>query len=231
VLVSFPDSANAFRHPEKVIITGNPVRKEFISAVIGDHRGDLGYCSTDFVVLVVGGSLGAYALNQEILRMVPRTSQAGIKLLFITGKRYYGEMKSALEGVLGKDSVRLIDYAENMPALIAASDVVISRAGALALAEIAVCGKASVLVPSPNVTNDHQYHNAQAFEKAGAAIIVRESELTEETSVLADRLLRLKNNKQKLNSMSQAAFLIGRSDAADIIYEALDLHLIRTDQI
>ena len=230
VFVSYPDSVQAFRSREKIVVTGNPVRREFVSAGLVDHRPALGFSGTDFVVLAFGGSLGAHVLNEEILKMVPRLPAAEIKLVFVTGKRYYEEVAQALSELPGRELVTLIAYAENMPALLSAADLVISRAGALALAEIAVCEKPGILVPSPNVTNDHQNHNAAAFENAGAAIVIRESEFDADSSRLADRVLRLKNSKEKLNAMAQAAFALGRADAADIIYEELNLEAIRPGQ-
>ena len=102
-------------------------------------------------------------------------------------------------------------------------------AGALALAEITVCGKPSLLVPSPNVTNDHQYHNAKALSDAGAAIVVKEEELESNESVLAYSVLKLMHNKEKLNAMSLAAVRLGKADAADIIYDNLELDTLRSE--
>lgn len=224
--ISFQDSAGAFRYQSKLVLTGNPVRKDFVLAGIADCRSALGFLPTDFLVLVVGGSLGAQVLNRETIRMIPHLSASETKLVFVTGKRYYEEVKEALAPLSEEKTVTLLPYAENMPQLLNAADLVISRAGAIALAEITVCGKPSLLIPSPNVTNDHQYHNAKALSDAGAAVLIREAELESEESVLAHYVLKLKNNKEKLNAMSLAAARLGRADAADIIYDNLALDAI-----
>ena len=227
--ISFQDSAKAFRYQEKLVLTGNPVRKEFVLTGITDCRGDLGFLPTDFVVLFFGGSLGAQMLNREMIRMIPQLKASETKLVFVTGKRYYDEVNEALGTIPWKDTVTLLPYAENMPQLMNAADLVISRAGAIAIAEITVCGKPSLLIPSPNVTNDHQYHNAKALSDAGAAILIREEQLTAKESIFTYYVLKLKNNKEKLNAMSLASARLGRADAADIIYDNLELDAIRTE--
>lgn len=226
IFISFPDSAGAFRHPNKLVLTGNPVRKEFILAGITDCRAEFGLSDRDFMVLVFGGSLGAQVLNRETLRMLPGLQGADAKVFLVTGRRYHSEVKEALESTSCGEFVTLIPYADNMPRLLNAADLVVSRAGALALAEITVCGKPSLLIPSPNVTGDHQYYNAKALSDAGAAILIREEELQEKAPVLADHVLKLKSNKEKLNAMAQAALRLGRADAADIIYDSLELESI-----
>ena len=229
VFISFPDSSRSFRHPRKLVLTGNPVRKEFILAGIKDCRADQGFLPTAFVILVFGGSLGAQVLNRETIRLIPHLNGTEAKLVFVTGKRYYDQVKAELDTASCQDNVMLLPYADHMPQLLHAADLVISRAGALALAEITVCGKPSLLVPSPNVTNDHQYHNAKALSDTGAAIVVKEEELESNESMLAYSVLKLMHNKEKLNAMSLAAVRLGKADAADIIYDNLELDTLRSE--
>ncbi len=226
--ISFPASEKCFRFKEKLVLSGNPVRKDFVLAGIADCRSELGFSDKDFVLLVFGGSLGAQVLNREALRLIPALKEGGVRLIFVTGKRYYDEVREEIEKIPGGEAVTLLPYADDMPRLLNAADLVISRAVAIALAEITVCGKPSLLIPSPNVTNDHQYHNAKALADAGAAVLIREEELTEERSLFAYYVLKLKNNKEKLNAMSLASAGLGRADAADIIYDNLALDTIGT---
>ena len=205
------------------------MRKEIILAGIKDCRADLGFLPTDFVILVFGGSLGAQVLNRETIRLIPHLNGTEAKLVFVTGRRYYDQVKAELDTASCQDNVMLLPYADHMPQLLHAADLVISRAGALALAEITVCGKPSLLVPSPNVTNDHQYHNAKALSDAGAAIVVKEEELDSNESMLAYSVLKLMHNKEKLNAMSLAAVRLGKADAADIIYDNLELDTLRSE--
>ena len=99
----------------------------------------------------------------------------------------------------------------------------VSRAGAIAVSEIAVCGKPSVLVPSPNVTDNHQYYNAKAVADAGAALLIEEKDLPEGEDKLAEAVLELASDKERLSAMSEAAKKLARPDAADIIYRELEL--------
>jgi UDP-N-acetylglucosamine--N-acetylmuramyl-(pentapeptide) pyrophosphoryl-undecaprenol N-acetylglucosamine transferase len=114
-------------------------------------------------------------------------------------------------------------YADNMPELMCASDLVVSRAGAIAVSEIAVCGKPSVLVPSPNVTDNHQFYNAKAVADADAAVLIEEKDLPEGEDKLAEAVLALASDKERLSAMSAAAKKLARPDAADIIYKELGL--------
>jgi len=109
-----------------------------------------------------------------------------------------------------------MDYCENIHEYYAAADLVIGRSGAITVSEIAVCGKASILVPSPNVTGNHQYFNAKTLADSGAAFIMDEERLS--GRALADEILKLKCNKEMINRMAAAASAQGRSDVADVIY-------------
>lgn len=223
VFISFPQSASHFKDPSKLILSGNPIRKEFILSGIDNCREKLGLAPADFAVLVVGGSLGAQVLNSEVLDMTEALRDQNIKVFFITGKRYYDQVEADLNKIDNTDFITLIPYAQNMPQLLTAADLVISRAGAIALSEITACGKPSILIPSPNVTNNHQYYNAKALADAGAAVMLEEKELIPHQSVLANCLIKLKNNKAKLNAMSDASQKAGRPDAVNIIYDNLPI--------
>ena len=177
----------------------------------------------DFMVLVFGGSLGADVLNRETLKMIRALKSEMVKVFFVTGTRYYETVAAELRAMEDVDFVTLIPYADNMPTLLNAADLVISRAGAIALSEITACGKPSVLIPSPNVTNNHQYYNAQALESAGAAILLEEKDFQTDEPRLSYFVLKLKNNKEKLNMMAEAAARAGRIDAVDIIYDHLNI--------
>ena len=114
-------------------------------------------------------------------------------------------------------------YADNMPELMSASDLVVSRAGAIAVSEICACGRPSILVPSPNVTNNHQYYNAKAIADRGAAVLIEEKDLPEGDDILAETVLELAAKPRELAEMAENAVKIGRTDAAEVIYKNLDL--------
>ena len=223
VFISFPDSAKYFKDQKKLVYSGNPIRKAFSLATIMDCRKMFDLSEKEFMVLVFGGSLGAEVLNRETIKMIRTLKSEELKLFFVTGRRYYEYVSAELSAIGNPPFVTLIPYADNMPALLNAADLVVSRAGAIALSEITACGKPSVLIPSPNVTNNHQYHNAKALESVGAAILLQEGDFQDGESLLNYYVLKLKNNKEKLNAMAQASAGAGRIDAVDIIYDNLNL--------
>ena len=223
VFISFEGTEKAFRHPERVTLTGNPIRSSFTALDREECRKALGLSPEDKMVLVFGGSLGAEVLNRETLGLVDEMAGSGIKLYFVTGKRYYEKIKAAVDSKAGTEGLTLVAYADNMPQLMSAADLVVSRAGAIAVSEITASGKPSVLVPSPNVTNNHQYHNAKAVADAGAALLIEEKDLPEGGNVLAKKVLELAKDSTKLQQMSADAARIGRVDAAEVIYKNLEL--------
>ncbi len=224
IFISFEDSKKYFKNPTKLILSGNPVRKEFLVCSIHNNREKIGLADTDFMVLCIGGSQGSETLNKAIMASIAQISQdSQIRMFFVTGTRHYSQVKETLEamGISTGEYIQILDYLTNMPEYLSAADLVVSRAGALAVSEINACGKASILVPSPYVADNHQYYNAKVSADAGAAIIIEEKDLTAEK--LSAAIMRLKNNKAFLNRMSQKSEELGRLDAVEIIYENLDI--------
>ncbi|MDO4551908.1 MAG: undecaprenyldiphospho-muramoylpentapeptide beta-N-acetylglucosaminyltransferase [Bacillota bacterium] len=224
VFISFPEAAEHFRRREKLVVTGNPIRKSFLTGQLCDHRAGLGIGEREFFVLCFGGSRGAGQINAVMTAAAGELlSQPGLRLCFITGKAYYEEIKRRLEaqGTGEARGLLLLPYAGNIHEYLSAADLVISRSGALTVAEITACGKASILIPSPNVTGNHQYFNAKVAADRGGALIIEEKELSPEKLTAA--VLRLKKDREALNAMGRASRELGRLDAADVIYDHLGL--------
>ncbi len=219
VFVSFKGTEKVFRHPDRAVLTGNPVRSDFMSLGREECRRKLGIAEGETMILVFGGSLGAEMINRAALEFVGVNELSGIRLFVVTGKRYYEDMVSELAKKKNADYVTLLAYADNMPELMCASDLIASRSGAIAVAEITACGKPSVLVPSPNVTNNHQYYNAKAVADEGAAVLLEEKYLKENPSALAEELLSLLARPESMASMAEAARKAGTLDAAERIAE------------
>ena len=206
------------------MVSGNPIRKSFITSGINDYRKRLEINPTDFVVLCFGGSRGAGKINNvmsetaETLYEIPR-----LNLFFITGIPYYDTTVKYFEGrkIECKGKINILPYADNIHEYLFAADLVISRSGALTVSEITACGRPSVLIPSPNVTGNHQYYNAKVVADKGGAVIIEEKDLTAEK--LTGTILRLMNNKEALNAMAAASASVGRIDGADVIYDHLGL--------
>lgn len=223
LFLAYDDAVAAFSKipPERIIVTGNPVRQEFVNASASVARTKVGLTTDDFMVLCFGGSRGALRINTVMTKAVAGLLKAPeFRLVFITGREYHSDVRRELKetGAL-TDRVELLPYSERMHEYLPAADLVISRAGAITVAEITACGKAAVLIPSPNVTGNHQYFNAKALADRGAAVLLSERELSEE--LLTEIILRLMRDRPALNQMAEASRAIGRTGAADAIYQEI----------
>ena len=219
VFLGFPDAAKYFKDQSKMVDAGNPVRKSFFSLEKSHAREKLGFPKEDFIVFSFGGSLGAEKINEvafDLMQVV--NGHERMRMIFGTGKWYYEDIiKQAAEKKIDlKDNIIIKDYIDDMENYLAASDLIISRAGALSVAEMTVCGRACILIPSPNVTGNHQYYNAKAVAARGGAILMEEKDLTSEG--LIKEVMRLKNNPEIAEKMGRAAKACAPVKALDIIY-------------
>lgn len=224
IFISFPESEKYFKQKNKILLTGNPVRKEFMLSGIVDYRAKHGISPNEFLILSFGGSRGAEKINSAILELAAGLSEIpATKLIHITGTGYYDEFCRRLneKGIRGKDNITVLPYTDIMHEYMLASDLVISRSGAITVAELTACGKPSILIPSPNVTANHQYYNAKSIADRGGGILIEEKELTDEK--LKGAVMRLMNNRKALNAMSEVSSSLGRADGADAIFSALEL--------
>lgn len=198
VLVCFPESAQYYRHKDKVEVVGMPVRREFIYTKKEDARAQLGLDGRPLVVSAFG-SQGAKAMNEAIAGMFRLEQDAGFPFQHIHATGSYGRewmpqfVRDKGVDLSKADSITMKEYIYNMPTVMAAADIIISRAGASSCNEIAASGTPCILIPSPNVTENHQEKNARALADRGAAVLVLEKDCTasrlmeEVTSLLADR--------------------------------------------
>lgn len=206
---------------DKLVVTGNPVRK---TTKLNPNRKAEAHKhfeldSSKPTLLVIGGSLGARTLNESILAGLEKLKKEGIQLIWQCGGFYHEEMKERSEGQGGK--VILKDFILQMDFAYACADVVISRAGALSIAELMLTGKPSILVPSPNVAEDHQTINALALVDNDAAEIVRDNEAM---SQLVDEAINLLNDKKRQEKLSENIAGMAHENAAiDIANEVLKL--------
>ncbi len=220
VFLGFEEGGKYFHDQSKLVYTGNPVRSSFFNADKAEARKKLGFKEDDFVVLSFGGSLGAEAINELALSLTEEMNgKEGQALVFGTGRQYYDDVMNEISrrGIEVSDNIRILNYIDDMESYIASSDLIISRAGALSVAETLVSGKPSILVPSPNVTGNHQYHNAKAVADRGGAILIEEKDIDPEE---IKRIVReVSSDPQKLMNMGRSAREIAPDSATDIIYE------------
>ena len=224
VFAAVPAAVEKLGAPDKTIVVGNPVRPEvFTKAKERDAiRAELG-AGDRTVVLSFGGSLGARRVNEVVADLCAWEQHEHKPVLHLHATGQYGvqlfkdleKEKNFAEG----GSLVVKEYINNMPELLAAADLVISRAGALTLAELEAVGRAAVLIPSPNVAENHQYFNAMELQKAGAAVVIEEKDLTGEKLVgtVADLLAQ----PGKLAEMGRNARSLSVDDSLDRIAAAL----------
>ena len=207
--------------PDKTLVVGNPVRPEVFRQDRAAARKALG-AGDRVVLLSFGGSLGARRINEVVADLAAlHTKNRDFLHIHFTGSRGVELFRRlGLEkGFAGAKQLQVKEYIQDMPRMLAAADLVISRAGALTLAELEAAGRAAILIPSPNVAENHQYYNALELEKAGAAVVVEEKDLTGEK--LIELVDRLTSRPETLAEMGQKARALARPDSLDLIWDRL----------
>jgi len=219
ILVSFDESRNYFKNDNKIIVTGNPVRKDFINVNRDQCRKELGIYDDRMVVMVFGGSRGAEKINETMIEILDYyNARSDIQIIHITGETHYHSLLSELgkRNIVLSKNIIIKNYVHNMSTLMGACDLVICRSGAITLAEITTMGLPSILIPSPHVTNNHQEHNAKVLEKNGAAILLTEKELSGNNIVML--LNSIMKDKKLLKTMGEKSREISKSNSTDNIY-------------
>lgn len=222
VFLGFEDGRSQFREPDKCIYSGNPVRAEFSGRDRLADRKELGIPADDIVIMAFGGSLGSAVINDIGLELIKKYSgMQGVSLIFGTGRNYYDALCERIkaEGIELSDNIHMSAYIDGMPRSLSSADIVISRSGALSVAEITMCKRAAIFVPSPNVTADHQYYNAKAVADVGGALLFRENEGTKAKVIKA--VAKLKDNPQKIREMELACGELAPTKATEIIYNKI----------
>lgn len=208
----------------KIVITGNPVRKSIKDSILPKLSGSLHFKMADDrkTVLVIGGSLGARTINESIAEGLEKLKKANIQLIWQTGKTFYPQARElTLQQGNGWGEPKAYDFISTMDLAYAAADVVISRAGALSVSELCCLGKAAILVPSPNVAEDHQTQNAMALVRKDASVLVKDSEAKD---ILVDTLIELVNNDSRLETLKSNIKQLAKPNAdAEIAEIALGL--------
>ena len=219
VLVGFEDSRRYYKHPDRVEVTGTPVRGEFGCETKEQAKAELGIPAGEKLVVSVWGSLGAGHMNEVMTELIPMLDgKQGFRLLHAAGSRYYAGMAAKLGETapdMAEHGVELREYIYDMPRVMTAADLVVCRAGASTISELCYMGKPVIIVPSPNVTNNHQEKNARVLEEAGGAKVLLEGEFDAQ-SLLAD-VKELLSDDEKLSAMSAAMTSLAAEDATERI--------------
>ena len=200
---------------DKIIMTGNPVRQNVLNTTLTkeEARKQFGLSPEKKTILLVGGSLGARTINESVLQNLDIIEKSGVQFIWQTGKYYH---ESIINQLKDKDlpMLKVTDFISDMGAAYQAADLVISRAGASSISEFCLIGKPVILVPSPNVAEDHQTKNAMALVNKDAAIYVKDADAP---AVLIKKAVGIVEDAQKLGSMSENIKKLGLKNSADVI--------------
>jgi len=236
VMVGFEESRSHYDNPEKVVVTGTPVRGDFFQYTKKEAREKLGIADDRPLLLSFFGSLGAAVMNDHMTAILSREVRMGAPFHHIHGAgRDYAGMRARLEqeGLrVDGDSVKLAndpkdtgvelrEYIYDMPLIMAAADLVVCRAGASTISELTAIAKPAVLVPSPNVVADHQTKNARVLSDRGAALLVSEQECDGKTDAFFNTIADLLNHPEKRENMAKALREMAIPDASEHIYQTL----------
>ena len=213
------DGMERFFPAEKIIMTGNPVRQNVLETTISkeEARKQFGLDPEKKTILIVGGSLGARTVNESILRHLDIVEKSDVQFIWQTGKFYNA---SIMEQLKDKDMpmLKVTDFISDMGAAYKAADLVISRAGASSISEFCLIGKPVILVPSPNVAEDHQTKNAMALVNKDAAMFIKDSEASDKLLQMAVDTVK---DEEKLNSLSENIKGLGFTNSADVIADEI----------
>lgn len=226
ICVAYPGMERFFPQ-EKIILTGNPVRQNLSS---GNREEAIKYFNEEFGVnfsadkktlLIIGGSLGARTINESIIAYLPQLLQSDIQVIWQTGKNYFADCDAALKENnstfnIQHSNIIATAFLSNMPLAYALADLVISRAGASSISELCLLGKPSILVPSPNVAEDHQTHNAMALVSKQAAVLVKDKDAKEQ---LIPQALSLIEDDKQLSVLHENILTLALPDSARLIAE------------
>lgn len=228
ICVAF-DNKNILGNPEKTVVTGNPVRESFKSVDKESSKKELGFLNEIPLIVCVSGSLGAQKISEYMTDFIKDHYKTNdFNLVLVTGDLYYEDVLNELKRCkidLTGTNIKIKNYIHDMEKYLSAADLVISRSGAIFLSEIAYLGKPSILIPSPNVAENHQEINADAFVKSGAGIKICESELSKNT--LKNAIYDIIKDDYKMYVMSHNALKMSKKDATKMIADEVE-KLIKT---
>ncbi len=214
------DGMESFFPKEKIVLTGNPIRQDLVSDV--SRREAYSYFNLDpqkKTILVLGGSLGAMTLNRSITQNLAMLEGSDVQILWQCGKRYHHELVLQVSEKAGTENLSLFDFLDRMDLAYKVADLVVSRAGASSISELCVLGKPAILIPSPNVAEDHQTKNAMALVNKNAAVMVKDDEAPEKLLPLA---LEIVKDREKLAGLSGNIIKLAQPDAANKIVDEID---------
>ncbi len=207
--VAFEDSKKYLRQKDKVILSGNPIRTSLMLLRKSDTLKHFALNDSRKTILILGGSLGADSINKTIAENLSELKKLDIQIIWQTGSAYYEEYKN-----LNDDRVKVYSFIDEMDKAYSSCDLVIARAGASTISELAALGLPSLLIPSPNVAENHQYHNAKSLSDVGAAVLIEDKNLKENFLNAVSAIIFA---EEKLKDLGIKIKNFSKPDAANII--------------
>ena len=210
------DGMERFFPAEKIIKTGNPVRQSLLETTVSQEEAIHSFHldTNKKTILLVGGSLGARTINESVIRHLDHIRNSGVQFIWQTGKYYHAQILEQLEKEGKPENLIVTDFISDMGVAYKAADLVISRAGASSISEFCLIGKPVILVPSPNVAEDHQTKNAMALVNVEAALYVKDSEAP---AILLPLAIDTVKDEEKLTSLREHILKLALPDSAEII--------------
>lgn len=226
ILVSFQDAKERIPNAKKIVCTGTPVKIKKQNYGINEKNeiiNKVGLNSIKPIILVYGGSQGAQKINEALIEIIENKLNKDYQVIWATGPNQYDIIKNTLKekniNIENIDNMKVMPYIYNMEEIMNISDLIVARSGAMTITEISNLGKASILVPLPNVSNNHQMYNAKVLEKIDAAKIIENDNLNGE--LLNKTINEIVLNKDNLKLMGSSAFSISINDTQDKIYQEI----------
>lgn len=207
--LSFEDSKKYFKYKNKLNITGNPVRESLVKINKIDALKHLGLNPSNKTLFILGGSLGAASINKAVENFIKYNYSGEINIIWQTGKNYF-----ELFNHFGSKNIIIKDFIDDINLAYSACDLLVSRAGATTIAEIIALGIPAILVPSPNVAENHQFYNAKSLSDRNAAVLLEDSNLLD---AFTENILKILKNNKYLDEISRNARSLYRVNAAEVI--------------
>ena len=223
VLLNYEKCKEHLKRQDNALTVGNPLRRDLMTCTRGDARKKLKILPSEIFILSFGGSGGADTMNKTILSLMRSYSLPNkrIKHLHATGRKYFSGIKEEFPELISNfQGCKIVPFINDMPTYMLASDIVISRAGAMTLSEISKTSVAPIIIPSPNVTDNHQYKNAKAYEDVGGGIVIEEKDLTEKR--LKKAVDMLVTDKKAREKMAKSAHSLHVKDSTEMIFKEIE---------
>jgi len=223
IMVSFEDAISRIKNAKKIVYTGTPTKitkKDYTKEEIENMKKTAGFDINKPIILVFGGSQGAQAINEAIIGIAKKNLNKDYQIIWATGPKQYDIIKEKFENenlnINNVKNMKIVPYIYNMEEVMNMSDIIVARSGAMTVTEISNLGKTSILIPLPNVSNDHQLYNAKVLEKIEEAEIILNNELTQ--SNLNETINSIVTDTEKMKTMGQNALKEASYNTQDKIY-------------